>query len=91
MNTSSTNSGGITGMLTSLGSSAKNLTRKLSNVGSSLVSSPVPNSPTVTSGPGVNASMKGGRHRRSHSHSRRTRKRTQKRNTTRKNRCWSRK
>ena len=81
----STNTGsGVSGMLASLGASAKNLTRKLSNaVTSPMANSPMPNSvasPTVTNGPGINASTRGGR-----------RNRKNRKSHSRKNRCWSRK
>lgn len=85
----STNTGsGVSGMLASLGASAKNLTRKLSNAVTSPVAmgspKPMPNSMaspnTVTNGPGINASTRGGRRNRKNRKSR-----------SRKNRCWSRK
>ena len=75
---------GLSTAVTSLG-------RKLSNAGSSLFGSIVPNSPTVTSGPGVNVSQKGGKRGKKSSKSRKSRKSRSKKHTTRKNRCWSRK
>ena len=75
-------------MLSSIANTAKNLTKKASNAGSSLFksNSPLPNSPTVTSGPGVNVSTRGGRRRGKRNHG----KRSYGKHKTRKNRKNSR-
>lgn len=64
MNASATPSNSsVSGMLSTITNTAKSLTKKASNAGSALFksNSPLPNSPTVTSGPGINASTRGGR------------------------------
>jgi hypothetical protein len=83
MNASTTSSNsGVSGMLSSIANTAKNLTRKASNAGSALFksNSPVPNSPTVTSGPGVNVSMKGGKRSKRTKRSKRSKSRKSRKN-----------
>ena len=82
---STTANSGVSGMLSSITSAAKNLTKKASNVGASMF---VPNSPTVTSGPGVNVSTKGGR--RGGKRSKCSTRKNRKNRSTRKNRKNSR-